>query len=201
MSILSTVERKALFSLTRILALLVTLGLAVGVAFGIYVATIGTTKIPTGTAKADQVFRADTIQTASTDEPNPAADKDPLKGLQVPAVPMLKRWLDAPEIRPLIERQVRTVERKNRQVFLDELGQVVMRAEKEQMNPGSAAQTFFQVWDTAQAQRKLAETAHKAEQEKAVYGIAVGLSLIALFSLVLVLLAIERNTRPSGLTA
>jgi uncharacterized protein YdaU (DUF1376 family) len=73
---------------------------------------------------------------------------------------------------------------------------VITRSEQEQKAAGASVQAFFHLTDEAQAARKRAEAERKAEREKAAYAAAIGLSLIALFSLVLVLLAIERNTRP-----
>lgn len=192
---IASFERKALFSLTRILALLIILLLFLGVAFGIYSATVGTTKIPSSKVTAENVFNKQSLPKPAKGSHAAENDPDPMNGLKHPDHPLFKQWMDSPELKRIFERQVATIEREERQEFLNEIGKVIVRAEKEQKVIGQSIQTFFQLSDEAIAAKRAAEAERKAERDKAIYGIIVGLGLMALFSLVLVLLAIERNTR------
>ena len=192
MDILTTVERRTLFSITRVLALVAMAGLALGILAGLYLAVIGTVRTPSDKATAEEVF-----QSLGAPAPQRAAgaDLNPLAGLKLPEQQVFKGWIVNDQIRPLIENQLNFIEKRDRQGFLDELGRVLAQAEREQKSPALAAQRFFALSEKARAARKNAAAERSLEKDRAVYGIGVGLGLLALFSLVLVLLAIERNTR------
>ena len=189
MDFLSTVERKTLFSLTRILALGVTALVTLGILCGLYVALIGTVHTPSDKATVEEVFQ-------DLGAPGAAkADASPFKDLKQPEQAVFKGWMANDQIRPLLENQLNQIGKEDRQSFLDEIGKVLAHSEQAQKNPAVSIQRFFVLSERARSAHRNAASEHKAEREKAIYGIGIGLGLLALFSLVLVLLAIERNTR------
>jgi hypothetical protein len=202
MSVLAIVERKAIFRLTRVLALIVIILLALGTAFAIYSAVVGTTAVPSGKVKAEDVFKDKAGATAAAEGGHAGSlAQDPLASLKIPEVATLKTWLTIPENKNVINAKLVGTELADRQEYLDGIGKVITMAENQKRNPAESVGRYFGQIEQARAAKAAAEIERKAEREKAIYAIGIGLGLIALFSLVLVLLAIERNTRTNPVVA
>jgi|GEM_PF-5846543 len=196
MTALSLVERKAIFTLTRILTLLVILLLSLGIVFGLYNLFVGTTQIPSSRVKAEDVFKESTAP--SPRKGSKPADLDPLKGLKLPENPTFKEWMNDSNVKGIIEQQVGLVDPEDRQYFMDEFGKVITKVEGDKSKIVSSVKKFFDLAATARKEKAEAEAERKSEREKAFYGVGMSLGLFALFSLVLVMLAIERNTRTTA---
>jgi hypothetical protein len=95
----------------------------------------------------------------------------------------------------VIRDHLNDVPEADRQQYLDELGAVVAAAESSKVDPIDAINAYMHT-KSARYTAAAAKTAEKWVTLKLVAEVAAGgLLLVALFSLVLVLLAIERNTR------
>lgn len=219
MSFLNSLERKGLFVLTRGLALLVVLGLAVGVVVALWSVTIGGEPLPDGRVDPQKAIKAMVaLKKGEVVPPETAAQRgasedggigeatipgasDPLAGLKLPTHKRFSDWMENEILRKMIREWILEVPRKDRQAFVDGIGAFIPeaeKAEKEGINMGEAMMAYVDTCRVAREDAKAALEARKAKRERALYGVTAGLALMALFSLVLVLLAIERNTRPSA---
>ena len=95
----------------------------------------------------------------------------------------------------ILRNHVDEVPAEERQAYLDELGTVVTAAQSNEIDPVTAINAYMDAKSERYKQAAM-KSAQKWDTLKLVGEIsAAGLLLVALFSLVLVLLAIERNTR------
>jgi hypothetical protein len=200
MNTLDTVERKALFRFTRLLAFTVILVLSIGLVAAL--ATLMATWKPGGLSRVDpeEVLRA-LNQTSRAITPSDGA-KQPqaqetniLPGVTVPFV--LQEYFSDPGNRDILLAHIDRYTTDEQQDYLDNLSDVVQEAQKQKANVVDAINAFFRIKD-----KKLqdAQVRRSADQAKQLYELGFTISalgLIGVFSLVLVLLAIERNTRPS----
>jgi hypothetical protein len=84
----------------------------------------------------------------------------------------------------------------DRQEYLDNLGDVIQAAKSAGLSDTDAINTYFRMKDR-QLESIAAQKATRMQTTTIVIeGTASALGLIGIFSLILVLLAIERNTRP-----
>lgn len=219
MSIADGFERKVLFRLTRILALVIVIALLAGAAAGVYA---GWSMWPSGTA--GNVSAADVVEKlrgdaggngAAQDDVAPTAwqtaQSSPLDGVRIPpsllpefAVPGEMPsdpgaiWSDAEtraSNRKVLGNWTTHLDLPQRQKFVDEMAAAVDAAEQAGFERSSAMNGYA----TLKQERAASAAAEEAKaKEMRMWGAGVtgaALLLIALFSLVLVLLAIERNTR------
>lgn len=216
MSFLNSLEQKGLFVLTRGLALLVILGLVVGIATLLWSATLGGEPLPDGRVNTQELVAV--MRAVKKGEPIPETaaarrrdlrgdgvgaptipgNPDPLAGLKLPANERFREWMKNATLKGIFEGWVKEVPRQNRQAFLDGIGAVISEAEKVEKDGvvvSEALTAYVESARNAREEAKAAREVRKAERERALYAAVAGLALVALFSLVLVLLAIERNTR------
>ena len=93
----------------------------------------------------------------------------------------------------ILRNHVDEVPAEERQAYLDELGTVVTAAQSNEIDPVTAINAYMDAKSERYKQAAM-KSAQKWDTLKLVGEIsAAGLLLVALFSLVLVLLAIERN--------
>ncbi|MGC1128534.1 MAG: hypothetical protein WA875_03140, partial [Candidatus Acidiferrales bacterium] len=108
----------------------------------------------------------------------------------------VQRYFSDPESRARLSEQIGSLPADEREGYVQTLGAVIEETNKAGLAPDSGAIfTYMQL--TAERQQSIASNkeALRAQRWQAVE-ISLGvLMLIALFSLILVLLAIERNTR------
>jgi hypothetical protein len=121
-----------------------------------------------------------------------APQNSPLYGFRIPF--SLQKYMSGDNAQ-ILKSHLDAVPEDERQAYIDELGAVVTAAESGKVDVVEAINAYMKTkaerYDEATAAR-----ARKWETLKfAAAGFGAGLLLIALFSLVLVLLAIERNTR------
>lgn len=202
MSIVEGFERKALFNITRAVALVcVSVFLLAIVAIAIYGASVWNSEVQTKVTPAEVIAQVKPPE-ASAEAPRqpqgaqPPANQGPLDsplyGYRIPF--SLQKYVSGDNAQ-MVKNHLDRVPADERQAYLDELGAVVSAAESHKVDPVAAVNAYMKTkaerYDEATAAR-----ARKWETLKfAAAGFGAGLLLIALFSLVLVLLAIERNTR------
>lgn len=201
MSFFDSFERKFLFHLTRGLAMLFIFGLIAVIVVGALIAyssLLGNTvpKVdPSEVIEAIKppVYVQETITATST--PPKAAIPDPnmLPGIKLPFA--LQKQFNTPDNIRALRNILNDIPKENQQEFIDEMAAVVAEVEKQNLNTYEAINKFVEL-----KKNKLAKDAvSKVDlQQTRLYfaGAAVSaIILIALFSLILVLLAIERNTR------
>lgn len=200
MSMLTTIERKFLFTLTRVLALLVIAVLVIGIVIGVVMVERSRADGDSSAVAPHEVV--DVIKPkageapAAPDQETPApAPKDLglLPGVKLSFV--LQKHFSSPENVVALNNWLRMIPEEQRQPFLDEMAATVTEAERQQLDPISAINTFHELKMQKLADKKISDEAQKAAEILAVEAAAGALGLIALFSLILVLLAIERNTR------
>jgi hypothetical protein len=202
MSIVEGFERKALFNITRAVALVCVtvflLGILGGALYGVSVwqESVNTKITPQeiiDPLKPVKAPPAEPSQPKGAKPPVNAGPADsPLAGFKVPF--SLQKYVSG-ENAQIIRNHLNDVPEVDRQQYLDELGAVVAAAEASKVDPIEAINAYMH----AKGERYTAaavKTAEKWATLKLVAEVAAGgLLLVALFSLVLALLAIERNTR------
>ncbi|RZF24501.1 hypothetical protein EVC45_38480 [Paraburkholderia sp. UYCP14C] len=121
------------------------------------------------------------------------AAQSPLAGYRIPFA--LQKYVSDDNAQ-VVRNHLDDLPVADRQAYLDELGAVVTSAEASKVDVIAAINSYMRT-KSERYKEAAAKTAQKWETLKLVAaGTASGLLLVALFSLVLVLLAIERNTRP-----
>jgi hypothetical protein len=201
MSLIDSFENKLLFSLTRYLAILIVFGLIVAIVIGAVVASGTLSGKISAKVEVSEVLEEIkppvATEESSTSSVNPSqstpSDKNWLPGIKLPFP--LQKYLSTPQNIKVLRGWLDNVPEDYRQDFIDEMAAVVVEADKQKLN-ASEAMNAYKVLKL----RKLeAKRQAKAELEgmRVYYAAAAGsgVALIALFSLILVLLAIERNTR------
>jgi hypothetical protein len=205
MSIVENFERKALFNITRAVALVCVTVFLLAVfggamyAFSVWKEPI-TTKVPAKEI-VDMIKPAESVpQSAKPQGAQAPVDQtpelSPLFGFRVPFV--LQKYASNENAQHILKNHLDEIPVSDRQDYLDELGAVVTEAEAQKLNGIDAINKYMETKTKRYADAE-GKRLQKFEALKlAAMSAAGGLMLVALFSLVLVLLAIERNTRPSG---
>ncbi|WP_042302928.1 hypothetical protein [Paraburkholderia kururiensis] len=203
MSVIEGFERKALFNITRAVALVcVTVFLLAIVGTIIFGVSVWQDHVDTRVSAAEIVEplkqtpppQADGQQTQGTQPPaEQGVAQSPLAGYRIPFA--LQKYVSGDNAQ-IIRSHLDAVPAAGRQAYLDELGAVVSSAEASKVDVFEAINSYMKT-KSERYTEAAAKAAEKWQTLKMVAaGTASGLLLVALFSLVLVLLAIERNTRP-----
>jgi hypothetical protein len=203
MSVIEGFERKALFNITRAVALVCVtvflLAIIGSVIFGVsvwrdHVDTRVSAQEIVEPLKQTNAPPTDNQQAQGTQPPaEQGAAQSPLAGFKIPFA--LQKYVSGDNAQ-ILRNHLDDVPAADRQAYLDELGAVVTSAEANKVDVVAAINSYMRT----KSERYKAATAKAAEKwetlKMVAAGTASGLLLVALFSLVLVLLAIERNTRP-----
>lgn len=185
-------ERKVLFRATRLGALALCMLL--------FLALLGSGLMLLGTLSSG-VERPDPTEVATNEDSarsNPAggnlseAESSPLDGLNMPPN-LLEEFLSANN-GPILTNWLKAVERDERQSFLDDLSEAASAAKAAGQDQAHAINAYHSRYIAYVEERQLAEATTTATRLLILSVIGSALALIALFSLVLVLMAIERNT-------
>ncbi len=196
MPILDELERRALFRLTRSLALIVVFVLTLGLVVGAVIFADDFVPRESPTVSYRKVWlqlhpqaapAPDTSRTAQSE-----GDTDPA-AVDLP-VQLLPYFTSSDSKRALYEHlsRIGVDERKD---YLGNLANVMNEAKVRGELDDDVINTYYELKDS---QIELAKDGHALRTTTQIYilsGAASTLFLIALFSLILVLLAIERNTR------
>ena len=204
MGIVEGFERRALFNITRAIALVCITVFLLGVIGASVYAFSAWQEAPVMTKVSAQDIISQLRPTpepapdaqAAQDAPpaaDPGPDLSPLYGYRIPFA--LQEYM-AGDNAQIIKNHLDDVPAADRQAYLDELGSVVTEVGRAHLDAVSAINAYLKTKAERYAD---AAAKHAAKWDTLKYaggGAAAGLFLVALFSLVLVLLAIERNTRP-----
>ncbi|HDR9490420.1 hypothetical protein [Burkholderia stabilis] len=202
MSIVEGFERKALFNITRAVALFcVTVFLVMIVGGLVYGVSIWQDRIDTKVPAQEIVdpLKVTNVKPGEVADPTGAQpptrqgpEESALAGYKIPF--SLQKYISG-ENGKIVRGQLDGVPEAERQAYIDELGAVVTAAEAQKVPAIDAINSYMQV-KSDRYKAAAAKSLQKWETLKIVAEVtAAGLLLVALFSLVLVLLAIERNTR------
>jgi hypothetical protein len=193
MSFIDAFERKFLFVLTRGLLLIFIFGLLGAIVIG---GVIVGSKLNRSTA----VSPREVVDTVSPPRPNKPVGVSSSPSSKVASPPsetklpfVLQKHLSSriPELRDLLVR----LEDDQRQVFVEELAAAVTEAENRGVDPAKAIDTYVKL-KFDKLERGNVTPIEMASILMPYAGVAFGaILLIALFSMILVLLAVERNTR------
>jgi len=197
---LERLETAILFRLTRafsvcvILILLIALGISVYDAFGTF-APIRSYPEP------EDVFARLAPQTGRPPTGGvPQTQDSELSSLKLPF--NIQRYFSDPESRSRLLAQVASLPPDERDGYIQNLSAVIEQAEKNGFAPGgNAIYTYMQLTSERQQEIVSRKEALNAQRLQAIEVTVAILILIALFSLILVLLAIERNTRSNRAAA
>lgn len=196
MSFLERLERGILFRLTRTFALGVTLILVVLLGVTIYDAVRTFGPLP-GYPQPEEVlarlapFNEGQTTAANNEEGARESERSALK------LPFsVQKYFSDPDSRSRLLQQIASLPPEQRDEYLQNLATVIDQAEK--MGPGAAGNAAY-VYMQMTAERLASNAAREEELRnhrlEMVGAVVACLLLIGLFSLILVLLAIERNTR------
>lgn len=193
--IVARFERKILFRITRWVALGLCMLLFLTLA-GAGLMLVGT-MLPGVDRPDPTALHSSESGASSSDDGEPgelASDSSSvLTGLRMP--PILQEKFVSGGNRKILEAWLAAIEREDRQAFLDDLGAAAESARKAEQDEATAINEYHSRYKDYVLERKLAEAKAGADRLQLIAAIGSALALIALFSLVLVLMAIERNTR------
>jgi len=201
MAFLAKFERNFLFGLTRAFAMFfIFLTLAALIIGGL---VIGFSQVMEGDVKVapqeviDILKPSLPIETAQPNVQQQLLDKPETPhlpaGLKFPFV-LQKYFSDPNNLRKLID-WLKDTPKNQQQLFLDEMASVVTEAEKEHIDPFEAINTYHKLKIEKLDSEKSLQVEKNNTRLWYVGAVGSGIMLIAMFSLILVLLAIERNTR------
>jgi hypothetical protein len=202
MALLETVETRLLFRLTRFLAFVVILALSLGLVIGAIIFAGDLIPNQTPVVSFNEISR-ELHPTPEANQPgsNPSQPKEESKGspsLDLPFV--LQPYFSASDNREVLMRHMEGLDSSERREYLNNLSQVVKESQSKGEDTTNIINKYF---DLKQTQLALAKADSAARTVRRLYIAASALSimfLIALASLILVLLAIERNTRSHATT-
>ncbi len=198
MSFFDTFERRFLFILTRFLALLFISCLLAAIVIGGIAAS--SKFLPNETAKVTPAEVMEAIKPAVYGEaPQTAAAQPPrqdpnaLPGIKLPFA--LQKHSNNPDDIRILRGWLEQTPKEQRQEFIDELAAVVVEAEKTNANVVQAINKYKELKFAKIQEEKQAKAELEASRLRYIGAAFACITLIAMFSLILVLLAIERNTR------
>jgi len=199
MHIFDNFERNFLFGLTRIFAMLIILGILIaigigGMLFGGFSGRIDT-KV-TAVEVLDSIKPPVITNSPSTDINSPTQTTENANNLPSVKMPfVLQKHFNTPEKVQMLKDWLDVISLEEHQKFINEMAVTVTEAEKLKLSPDEAIDKYKEL-KFKKIETELATKAIRQTQQLYYAGAVVGaVALIALFSLILVLLAIERNTR------
>jgi hypothetical protein len=201
MIFLAKFERNFLFGLTRSLAMFFIFAtLATLIVGGLVVGISQLSKSDSKIAPQEVIDSLKPVLPVETMQPNQQQISQPTTqnqllppGLKMPFV--LQKHFSDPDNMRRLTKWLDEVADDQQQVFLDEMAAVVTQAEKEHIEPFSAINGYHKLKMEKLSAQRLAEAGNVQTWLWYAGALGAGIVIIALFSLILVLLAIERNTR------
>jgi hypothetical protein len=200
MATLETVETRLLFRFTRFLAFVVILFLSLVLIIG--AVSFAGDLIPNQSSEVS--FNEISAEYHTVHESNEHGTnrlptrEDSQSSLDLPLV--LQPYFSPPENRAVLIRHMEGLDSSERIEYLDNLSLIVKASESKREDTTDVINKYFEL---KQAKLALAKADSAARIQRQVYMVASAFSimfLIAMASLILVLLAIERNTRSHAIT-
>ena len=202
MALLESVERGALFRLTRFLAFAVILALSLALVVGAFI--FGGDLVPNQASKVSfsEVSNAlnQAPQVGQYGSTNPSPSEEGSQGLSPGDLAfVLQPYFSSTNNWEVLKAHMEGLDSSDRTEYLDNLAAVVGEAKSKGEDVTSVVNKYFELKGSRLALAK-ADSADRSMHQLYIVGSAVSIMfLIALASLILVLLAIERNTRRDGL--
>jgi hypothetical protein len=198
MGIFDNFEKKFLFGLTRIFAMLVILSILIAVGVG-GVLFGGLYNESSSKVAPTEIIVAITPPVASNNSPsNDNSSSTQITDNTLPSVKMpfvLQKHFNSPEKVKVLKNWLDVLSLEKHQEFIDEMAATVTEAEKLKLSPTEAIDKYKEL-KFKKIETEIATKAERRTQQLYYAGAVVSaVALIAFFSLILVLLAIERNTR------
>lgn len=202
MAFLAKFERNFLFGLTRSLALsFIFITLAAIVISGLIIGISQLSKEDISVAPREVIDEIKPI-TANEAVQSDTQQQEKSVALQSPSLPsglkipfVLQKHFSHPDNLRLLNNWLEVLPEDQRQPFLDEMAQAVTEAEKERIEPIDVINAYHKLKMEKLQTINLAKEKQMQTWLWYAGGVGLGIIIIALFSLILVLLAIERNTR------
>ena len=202
MAFLESVERHALFRLTRFLAFVVILALSLALVIGAVIFAGDLIPNQTPVVSFNEISRelhpAPEANQPGSKPSQPGEESQGAPSLDLPFV--LQPYFSASDNREVLMRHLEGLDSSERTEYLNNLSQVVKASQSSGEDATNVINKYFEL---KQTQLALAKADSAARTLRRLYIAASALSiifLIALASLILVLLAIERNTRSHATT-
>ena len=201
MSFVDVFERRFLFILTRFLALLFIFSLLAviiigGIAVSSKVFPKATVEI-TPAQVMDAMKPSEYAQTLLAETPgSPRQNANTLPGIKMPFV--LQKQFNNPDSVRIMGGWLEQIPKEQRQEFIDELTAVVVEAEKSNVDRIQAINKYKELKFAKIQEEEKAKAALDLNRLQYIGAAFACITLIAMFSLILVLLAIERNTHRAG---
>ena len=203
MSFLNTFEQRGLFNLTRYLAifLISIFMISMILSFLFLVFSISKTYEAKVTQNEvfDQINYDEAIKpTYSEARVEEKIDPNILPGIKIPFV--LQKYFSKSENRNILLNRLNGLRPEKRQQYLDNMANIVVAGEKENYDPVKIINIYMKL-EQKKLSKALAQKQSDHQFRKYLVAFILSmLALVALFSLILVLLAIERNTRNQGVS-
>jgi hypothetical protein len=197
MNLLDAFEQKGLFRFTRLLALLIVCTLVTAVIAGLVIFTGTALTQESSYVKPEKVIdqvKPSILSTspAPTGESN-FVDPNALPGIKMP-FSLQTFFSNSRNMRILLDH-IQTLSDEQKQDYVDNMAEVVEKAKAQNIDIVEAVNAYFSLKDQ-ELQRAQVEHQQIIQTRLYIAGAAISImGLVALFSLILVLLAIERNTR------
>lgn len=196
MSRLDGFERSALFVFTRALALVIVAVLIVGTSALVFwgastFATSGATRVSLRELMPPE--GSNEVKSTGGEQANIPQDMGLPPSIRMPFV--LQKYFSGSENLGVLHRQLDELTTSEQQEYLDNLAEIVSAQEVSTPDATAVINRYFTVKDSRIQKAKLEAVENRNLQLYLLGSIVSAFGLIALFSLVLVLLAIERNTR------
>ena len=186
MSILEAIEQKAIFRFTRFLSFLIILILCVAIGFAIsfYSSITASTNISMGDMRVSMA--PPPMDDTTAQKAPPTAD--------IP--PAIAKYLTSDEERSMFLEGITTLEPEQQKDFMSNLGTLIHEGEQKGLNISDLITQYKMVKISKFSGNDFDKYTLQAQRAAIIFLVLMLIGVIALFSLVLVLLAIERNTRP-----
>lgn len=192
-------ERGFLFSLTRVVALffigIALLGLLASIILSVSNLIPAETKFSEqeimDIASPQEAVEADSSYNEHTK--NLYGEEDPLANIKLPFI--VQKHLSDPDNMKILKNWISGFSLDQKKEFIEELASVIKVAEENDRDVLQAINRYSTLKQLKLSELKMAQSASYYENAMTLGAIAATIITIALFSLVLVLLAIERNTR------
>jgi hypothetical protein len=201
MAVLEKFETGFLFGLTRFVAMFIIFCLISAIIVGAVVAS-GTLSGKVSTkVTTDEVIEAirppvagDAINSANgVPTQSSPVDANLLPGIKLPFA--LQKEFNTPSNIRVLRDWLNAIPEDHRQKFLDEMAAAAVEAGKQNLSVPDAINAYKALKFNKLDQKKIAQAALEQTRLYYVAGAVSCIALTAMFSLILVLLAIERNTR------
>jgi hypothetical protein len=199
-------ERNFLFGLTRVFAMLIILSILIMTGIAGVLFSNNHIEINTKVSTSDviEAIKPPPVesQTETVSSETNGLNEQSVKNVNIlPSIKMpfiLQKHFNTPDNLRTLKGWLDSLSENNRQEFIDEMALAVTEAESLHLPPYDAINKYRQLKNEKLEKASLVKAEQRTQQLYFAGAIILGVSLIALFSLILVLLAIERNTRPRG---